>query len=49
MHLLVLTDRPGGGRALLPSLESARELWITSKDWSLRGAMAAREACAFSW
>ncbi|KAL1496778.1 hypothetical protein AB1Y20_014366 [Prymnesium parvum] len=37
------------GGALLPTLESARELWITQKEWSLRGAMAARESCAFSW
>ena len=37
------------GGALLPTLDSSRELWITAKDWSLRGAMAAREACAFSW
>ena len=37
------------GGAVLPSLESARELWILQKDWALRGVMAAREACAFSW
>ena len=37
------------GGAVLPTLDSARELWVLQKDWALRGAMAARETCAFSW
>ena len=37
------------GAASLAGLEGAAELWITRRDWSERGVMAAREACAFTW
>ena len=37
------------GAATLPSLETGRGLWITRAEWAQRGALAAREACAFSW
>lgn len=37
------------GAATLPSLETARGLWILRKEWELQGALAARQACAFAW
>ena len=37
------------GAATLPKLETGRGLWITRAEWAQRGALAAREACAFSW
>ena len=37
------------GAATLPQLESGRGLWILRTEWEARGALVAREACAFSW
>lgn len=37
------------GAATLPQLESGPALWILRDEWAQRGALAAREACAFSW
>ena len=37
------------GAATLPGLETGRALWILARDWERSGALAAREACAFSW
>ena len=37
------------GAATLPSLETGKALWILRDEWARRGALAAREACAFSW
>ena len=37
------------GAATLPLLETGRALWITRDEWERSGALAAREACAFSW
>jgi len=37
------------GAATLPLLESGRGLWILRHEWEQRGALAARELCAFSW
>jgi len=37
------------GAALLPKLESGRTLWILNDEWLRRGALAAREVCAFPW
>ena len=37
------------GAATLPELETGRALWILARDWERSGALAAREACAFSW
>jgi|LauGreDrversion4_1035100.scaffolds.fasta_scaffold21334_3 hypothetical protein len=37
------------GAATLPELESGPALWILREEWMQRGALAAREVCAFSW
>lgn len=37
------------GAAVLPSLPTARGLWILKDEWAKWGVLAAREACAFSW
>ena len=37
------------GAAILPLLETGRGLWILRDEWQQRGALAAREACAFPW
>ena len=37
------------GAATLPHLESGKAMWILRDEWARRGALAARQACAFSW
>lgn len=37
------------GAVELTSLKSARSMWLMSEDWVVKGVMAARERCFFSW
>ena len=37
------------GGAALPALEAGRGMWMLRAEWEIRGALVAREACAFSW
>jgi len=37
------------GASELASLKSARSMWLMSKEWTVKGVMAARERCCFSW
>ena len=37
------------GAATLPALETGKALWILRSEWEQKGALSARESCAFSW
>ncbi len=37
------------GAALLPTMSTAREMWVLRREWHGRGVAALREACAFAW
>ena len=37
------------GAALLPTMSTAREMWVLRHEWHGRGVASLREGCAFAW